>query len=121
MDAGPDGLPEHRQILAQIQARLKFGDRLLPAGRLFPRSRRQEPRGQRIFAGASASRAKQLEKRSLPENVEIFFVNVRWIAEALARLPGADPLIFQAGQAALVESDCAPSTLQLLHHSGVDV
>ncbi len=64
---------------------------------------RAEPVGQHVLAAVRARRHQQLEQPAGAEQVEIFGVEVRRIAEPLAALAAALPAIFEAREPALVE------------------
>ena len=60
---------------------------------------------QRLLAGPGPCRRQQLEQAAAAENVEIVGVWMLGLAEAIAGVAFADPLVGHAGEAAFVEGD----------------
>ena len=77
-------------------------------------------RVERILAGARSSRRKQLEERTLSENVEILFVEVRGISKSISSFALPAPAVFKTVETTLVKQDRAVGALQALHHSGMN-
>ncbi len=62
----------------------------------------EQPLRKCILSSARAGGGEQFEQAALAEQIEVFGIRMRQIAEALARFAAARPQVFDAGEASLV-------------------
>jgi len=97
-------LAEQRQIFPQVQLRPQFGDSRLALDHDFRSGRFEHPARERILSAARA-RSREAVRTGLPsEQIEIFRIRMRGIAEALARLAGTGPAVLDSSDTTLVVS-----------------
>ena len=95
----------HGHPLAEVDRGAKLCHRLLPREDLVGSCAPEQPRGERRFPLTRPRRREQFEHRRLSEQIEIQRVGVVLVAEAPARLAGADPPVLESREAALVVRD----------------
>ena len=91
------------QVLAEVEARPKLVDRLVPLGHRLDRRRGQQPRREHLLAGAGPRGAQELEQRALAEEVQVAGVRVIRIEEPQPGDARARPAAVQPGQPLAVE------------------
>ena len=102
-EAGPNLLPEERELFPKIEARREFSDGHLTRAHLLGRCRGAQPGGERVLAGAGARRAEELKKRATAEHIEVGGVEVIARQETFSRLALADPAGLEASDPSFVE------------------
>ncbi len=105
IDAGRHVAAQQSQILTQIEKRTQFGDGGLTRADLLRRRRMQQPRSQRVLAGARARRAEQLEQGTRAEQIEIARIRVSIVVEARTVLAAPPPVVAQTRQTIFVKGD----------------
>src|SRR5262249_21688245 len=82
------------------------------------RSRRfQQPARERVLSTARARCREQLEQASFAEQIEVFGIRVRRIAEAFARLAGTGPAVLDSSDATVVISRRALGAFPVANHA----
>ena len=105
VDDGADVRPGQRQRFAEIKCGSQLADGFLSRSDLIRWRRMLQPFRQRFFAGPCARNRKQLEKRSMPEKVDVVGKQMAIVPKPISGLARSDPPVLDTCQAPLVEAN----------------
>ena len=104
VEADAEVFAEHGEPFTEIEFLAQVDDDFLALEDFRDGRAVAEPFRQEFFAHGQARGGEQFEQAAGAEDVEVFGVDVFWVAEAIAGAAVAGPEVFDAGEAALVES-----------------
>ena len=104
--------------LPEVNRRPQFLDGGMSRDDLVRRRARQEPGGERVFAGFRARGVEQLKQRARAEQIEIARKRLS-VEEAPAVTPATGPGAVQAGETVLIPGTSTPRLLDAIDHAGM--
>ena len=102
IEARAEILAGQRDVFMQVDFGAQFNNERLPLENLRQPRRREQPLRKATFAHRKSRGGQQLEEAPAPEEIEIFGIDVVFVAEAIAGLPGTEPAIVDASDSFFV-------------------
>src|SRR5262245_52093129 len=96
MNRSANVVAKHGQVFAKVETISKLVDGFLTARNFCKRRSTLQPCCKRLFARTRARLRKQFEQGSLPEDVEIDAIRMRFFEERAAGISSTDPTIFNS-------------------------